>query len=137
MKGISNVHGVWGAIKPGNTDSKQNNIAYAVLFQSIPKYQILQIGDLNTAKEMWEAIKSRHLGADRVKEARLQKLIEEFDVIRMKDSVTIDNYAAKITRIKLKTSMLGEPFEEKRLVKKFLTRLPRRFIHIVASLEKF
>ncbi|XP_076907215.1 uncharacterized protein LOC143563595 [Bidens hawaiensis] len=136
MKVIFNVHGVWGAIEPDNTDSKQNNIATAVLFQSIPKDQILQIGDLNTTKEMWEAIKSRHLGADWVKEARLQTLIEEFDVMRMKDSDTIDNYATQITGIKSKASTLGEPFEEKRLVKKFLTSLPRRFIHIVASLEQ-
>ncbi|XP_076930786.1 uncharacterized protein LOC143595721 [Bidens hawaiensis] len=54
----------------------------------------------------------------------------------MKDSDTIDNYAAKLTGIKTKAASLGEPIEEKRLVKKFFTSLPRRFIHIVASLEQ-
>ncbi|XP_076951545.1 uncharacterized protein LOC143624939 [Bidens hawaiensis] len=54
----------------------------------------------------------------------------------MKDSETIDNYAAKLTGIKTKVASLGEPIEEKRLVKKFFTSLPRRFIHIVASLKQ-
>ncbi|XP_076948271.1 uncharacterized protein LOC143620460 [Bidens hawaiensis] len=136
MKVMLKIHGVWEAVEKGTTDLKLDNIATAVLFQSIPEDQILQIGDLNTAKEMWEAIKSRNLGAERAKEAKLQTLIEEFDVMRMKDLDTINNYAAKLTRIKTKAISLGEPIEEKRLVKKFFTSLQRRFIHIVASLEQ-
>ncbi|GJV57642.1 uncharacterized mitochondrial protein-like protein [Tanacetum coccineum] len=85
---------------------------------------------------MWEAIKSRNLGADRVKKARLQTLIKEFENLKMSDNDCIDAYAAKLSGIASKSATLGEVMSEHKLVKKFLTSLPRRFVHIVAALEQ-
>ncbi|GJT77998.1 uncharacterized mitochondrial protein-like protein [Tanacetum coccineum] len=58
---------VWDVVDPGLVDAQKNNIVKGVLFQSISEYLILQIGNLKTRKEMWEAIKTRNLWADRVK----------------------------------------------------------------------
>ncbi|GJY94605.1 uncharacterized mitochondrial protein-like protein [Tanacetum coccineum] len=85
---------------------------------------------------MWVAIKTFNLGADRVKEVRLQTLITEFENMKMLDNGTIDEYAAKLSGIASKSATLGEVMSEHKLVKKFLTSLPRRFIHIVATLEQ-
>ena len=77
------------------------------------------------------------MGADRVKEARLQTLMAEFDRLKMKDNDTIDNFVGKLSEIASKSSALGENIEETKLVKKFLSSLPRKkYIHIVASLEQ-
>ena len=46
-------------------------MATALIFQSIPEALVLQVGDLDTAKKVWDSIKSRYMGADRVREARL------------------------------------------------------------------
>nr|GEW83539.1 hypothetical protein [Tanacetum cinerariifolium] len=107
-----------------------------LLFQSIPEDLDLQIRNLKTGKEMWEAIKTHNLGADRVKEARLQILITEFENMNMLDNGTIDEYAAKLSGIASKSSVLGEIMSKHKLVKKFLTSLSRRFIHIVAALDQ-
>ncbi|GKD88404.1 hypothetical protein Tco_1363911, partial [Tanacetum coccineum] len=64
---------------------------------------------------MWEAIKTRNLGADRVKEARLQTLITEFDNMKMLDNGTIDEYAAKLPGIASKLATLGEVMSEHKL----------------------
>ncbi|GJT99989.1 hypothetical protein Tco_1110328 [Tanacetum coccineum] len=85
---------------------------------------------------MWEAIKTHNIGADRVKEARLQTVIMEFENLKMSDNDSIDAYAAKVSGIASKSATLEEVMSEHKLVKKFLTSLPRRFIHIVASLEQ-
>lgn len=90
MKVIFNVHQVWDAVNPGTADVKRNNVAIAILFQAIPEYLILQVGKMSTTKEIWEAIKICHLGADRVRESRLQTPINEFDNLKMKESNTID-----------------------------------------------
>ena len=112
-------------------------MATALIFQSIPETLILQVGDLDTSKKVWDAIKSRHMGADRVREARLQTLMAEFDRLRMKDTDTIDDFVGKISEISSKSSALGETIEGTKLVKKFLSSLPRKkYIHIVASLEQ-
>ncbi|KAG7557329.1 Zinc finger CCHC-type superfamily [Arabidopsis suecica] len=137
MKPMLRVNKVWEAIEPGTTDEDKNDMAKALLFQSIPEELILRVGELETAKEVWEAIKSRHVGADRVKEARLQTLTAEFDRIKMNESDTIDEFAGKLSEISTKSAALGEKIEEIKLVKKFLKCLPRKkYIHIVASLEQ-
>ncbi|GJU68363.1 uncharacterized mitochondrial protein-like protein [Tanacetum coccineum] len=85
---------------------------------------------------MWEAIKTCNLGADRIKEARLQTLIMEFENLKMSDNDTIDAYAAKLSGIASQSATLGEVMSEHKLVKNFLTSLPRCFVYIVAALEQ-
>ncbi|XP_076951118.1 uncharacterized protein LOC143624305 [Bidens hawaiensis] len=79
MEVVFGIHGVWDVIDLGSNEAKKNNITKALPFQSIPEEQILQIGNFKLAKEMWDAIKSRNMGAERVKDARLHTLIREFD----------------------------------------------------------
>ncbi|KAG7568389.1 Zinc finger CCHC-type [Arabidopsis thaliana x Arabidopsis arenosa] len=131
------VHKVWEAIEPGSEDVDKNNMASALLLQSIPEALTLQVGKLNTAKKIWDAIKSRNLGADRVKDARLQTLMGEFERIKMKESEKIDDFAGRISELSTKSASLGHDIEEPKLVKKFLNGLPRkRYIHIIAALEQ-
>lgn len=137
MKITLRLYDAWDTIDPGSTDQKKNVTAIALLFQSIPETLILQVGELTTSKEIWEAIKSRHLGADRVKEARLQTLMTEFDRLKMNDSDSVDDFAGRISGLASKATSLGEVLDESKLVKKFLKGLPRtKYIHIVASLEQ-
>lgn len=131
------VSEVWETIDPGENDTKKNNMAISLLFQSIPEALILQVGNLKTSKEVWDAIKSRHVGAERVREARLQTLHAEFDKLKMRDEDTIDIFVGKLSEIISQSASLGEVIEEPKIVKKFLKSLPRkRFIHMVASLEQ-
>jgi hypothetical protein len=74
MKAILKVYKVWSSIDPGDADERKSNMAVVLLFQSIPETLVTQIGDLPSPKAMWDAIKTRNIGVDRVKEARLQTL---------------------------------------------------------------
>ncbi|XP_076943581.1 uncharacterized protein LOC143613864 [Bidens hawaiensis] len=137
MKVLLNVHKVWNTIDSGTTDDDKNNIAIALIYQLIPEATIMQVGNLDSAKEIWNAIKTRNLVADWVKEARLQTLMNEFDGMRMKDTETIDEFVAKLSCTASKAAILGEMIEETKMVKKFLSSLPRKkFIQSVASLEQ-
>lgn len=137
MKAALKVHKAWDAIEGDLTEGDKNDMAVVLLFQSIPDVLILQVGELNTAKKFWEAIKARHVGAERVREARLQTLMSEFDRLKMKEDETIDDFGGKLSEITSKSAALGATIDEPKLVKKFLTSLPRRkYIHIVASLEQ-
>ncbi|WZZ61775.1 hypothetical protein YC2023_061882 [Brassica napus] len=137
MKVLLRVHKVWESIEPGTDNEEKKDIATALLFQSIPENLILQVGEVDSPKEIWEAVKSRNLGAERVKEARLQTLMNEFERIRMNDTDSIDIFTGKISKLASKSAVLGQAMEEPKLVKKFLNSLPRRkYIHIIASLEQ-
>ena len=137
MKIALKVNKVWETIDPANKVEEKNDIAIALVFQSIHEALTLQVGDLDTAKGVWDAIKARHVGAERVREARLQTLIAEFDKLKMKEGDTIDVFVGKLSEISSKSASLGEIIEESKHVKKFLKSLPRkRYIHIIASLEQ-
>lgn len=63
--------------------------------------------------------------------------MNEFERLKMKDAEKIDDFSGKLAEIASKSAALGVSIEESKLVKKFLTSLPRRkYIHIVASLEQ-
>lgn len=58
MKILLKVHEAWEVTETGAEDIKKNNMAIALIFQSIPETLILQIGELDNANKVWEAIKS-------------------------------------------------------------------------------
>ncbi|XP_042755735.1 uncharacterized protein LOC122196652 [Lactuca sativa] len=138
MKVVLRIHKAWTVIDPGTEKNEEKYyLAIGLLYQAIPEDLIMQIGDVESAKGLWESIKARYVGADRVKEARLQTLNAEFDRLKMQESETIDSYAGKLSGIASKSAALGETIDESKLVKKFLKTLPRsKFNQIVASLEQ-
>lgn len=137
MKILLKVHEAWEVVETGAEDAKKNNMAIALMFQSIPETLVLQYGELGSAQKVWEAIKTRHMGADRVKEARLSTLQADFDRLKMKDTDTIDVFVGKLSEIASNSASLGENIDESKLVKKFLHSLPRKkFLHMVASIEQ-
>ncbi|XP_076917017.1 uncharacterized protein LOC143576926 [Bidens hawaiensis] len=136
-RAIFNVYGMWDAIELGiGVDAKIDNIAIALLFQSIPEEQIMQVGNLGSAEEMWEVINTRHLGIERVWEARLQTLLLELYPLKMKDSSSVDDFMSNLLGISSKATSLGSTIEETRLAKKFLNWLPKQFIQMVDSIEQ-
>jgi len=139
MRRALKVHKTWDVIEKVTEpfDEDKSDVACTLLFQSIPESLALRIGELETAKEVWDSIKARHVGVERVNDARLQTLMAEFDRLKMKDSQNIDDFAGKLSEISVKSAALGVIIEESRLVKKFLKSVPRkRYIHIVAALEQ-
>ncbi|KAJ9559933.1 hypothetical protein OSB04_005093 [Centaurea solstitialis] len=138
MKVVLRIHKVWIVIDPGIEENEEKDcLAMGLLYQALPESLIMQIGDVESSKALWHAIKARHVGADRVKEARIQTLTAEFDRLKMMESETIDSFAGQLSGIASKSAALGEVIDESKMVKKFLKTLPRSmFIHIIASLEQ-
>ncbi|XP_048619919.1 uncharacterized protein LOC125590400 [Brassica napus] len=131
------LYEVWDTIDLWSDNAKKNNMAIALIFQSVPEALTLQIGEHDTSKKIWEAIKSPNLGVDRVREARLQILMSEFDKLKMAYTDTLDDYAGKLSDLASRAAALGEITEESKMVKKFLKGLLRtKFINIVALLKQ-
>lgn len=69
MRVLLRVHKVWEIVETKIEKDDRNDVAMALLFQSIPETLTLQVGELGTAKKVWDAIRARYVGAERVKEA--------------------------------------------------------------------
>lgn len=87
-------------------NDKRDKTALAYLFQSLPEDQVLQVANCKSAKEVWDALKTRNIGVDRVQKAKLQTLKSEFEILQMEKDDTIDSFTAKMTSITSKMKVL-------------------------------
>ncbi|GJV99399.1 ribonuclease H-like domain, reverse transcriptase, RNA-dependent DNA polymerase [Tanacetum coccineum] len=140
MQIILEANGLWEMIEPNDKtqgDNKKDKTAIAFLYQALPEEQLLQITKHKTAKAIWDALKTRHIGEERVQQARLQTLKSEFEMLYMKEDETIDTFTAKLTTIVNKAASLGHTMEDETLVRKLLNVVPDRYLQIVASIEQY
>ncbi|GKA09506.1 zinc finger, CCHC-type containing protein [Tanacetum coccineum] len=139
IKVILEAHGLWEAIEPKeNTqvDDKKDKATTAFLYQALTEDVILQVAGCETAKELWESLKRRHVGEEKVQQARLQSLMIGFQTLQMKEDDTVDAFTAKLNGYATKAKELGKTLDESLLVRKLLDSTPDRFIQIVASIEQ-
>ncbi|XP_035845706.1 uncharacterized protein LOC118479298 [Helianthus annuus] len=140
IKTILEANGLWETIEPSENatvDTKKDKSAIAYLFQAIPEDVVLQVASCKTAKEIWDNLKVRHVGVDRVQKARMHTLLSEFELLQMKEDDTIDEFTAKINSIVTRASEYGRTLNQSTLVRKLLNAVPDRFIQIVASIEQY
>jgi hypothetical protein len=86
------------------------------------------LGVKKTIKEAWEAVKSMRVGAERVKEANAQRLLQEFENIAFKDGETVDEFAMRINALAADLRTSGETIDDSQVVKKMLRVLPHRYL---------
>lgn len=81
-------------------------------------------------------VKKGHVGAEQVREARLQTLMTKFDRNKMKEEDTFCVFVGKLSENTSKTASLGETIEETKRVRRFLKSSPKkRYIHIIRDLH--
>jgi len=81
------------------------------------------------------AVKSMRQGADRVKEAHAQCLLQEFENFACKDGELVDDFAMQISTLAAELRVLGETMPENKVARKLLRSLPRHFSQIGVSIE--
>ncbi|MFS7888214.1 putative RNA-directed DNA polymerase [Helianthus anomalus] len=140
IKTILEANGLWETIEPAENatvDTKKDKSAIAYLFQAIPEDVVLQVASCKTAKEIWDNLKVRHVGVDRVQKARMHTLLSEFELLQMRDDDTIDSFTARINSIVTRATEVGTTLSQPTLVRKLLNGVPNKFTQIVASMEQY
>ena len=118
-------------------DEKKNKIARAQLLGALSEDILLQVSGKKTAKEVWDSLKTRFVGANRVKAARLSTLRGEFDKLYMAEGELLDDYAGKISGMAARYASLGSTLGDAAMVKKLLDTVPDRLYTAVAGIEQF
>ncbi|GAU40904.1 hypothetical protein TSUD_297090 [Trifolium subterraneum] len=142
----------WSLIETGvvialaNVTAEQRNLANAskltdlkvknYLFQSIDRSILETILERNTAKDIWDAMRTKYQGSTRVKRAQLQALRKDFEVLAMGDSETIDEYFARTMAIANKMTSYGERVTQVTIVEKILRSLTAKFNFVVCSIKQ-
>nr|GEW70452.1 putative zinc finger, CCHC-type [Tanacetum cinerariifolium] len=103
MKKILMANEVWGLIEGTSTskdiDVKKDSSASAYLFQGLPEDLQMQVAGCETAKEIWNSLKSRFIGTEDAQQAHSQQLKSEFERLVMKEDESIDSFAGKLMMV--------------------------------------
>nr|GEW02553.1 zinc finger, CCHC-type [Tanacetum cinerariifolium] len=140
MQIILEANGLWEKIEPNEktqADNKKDKTAIVFIYQALLEEQLLQITKHITTKAIWDALKTRHTGEERVQQARLQTLKSDFEMLQMKEDETIDTFNTKLTTLVNKAASLGHIMEDETLVRKLLNAVPDRYLEIVTSIEQY
>ncbi|GJX50527.1 hypothetical protein Tco_0277372 [Tanacetum coccineum] len=139
MKKILMANGVWDLIEGTSTskeiDVKKDSSASAYLFQGLPEDLQMQVAGCETAKEIWDSLKSRFIGTEDIQQAHSQQLKSEFERLLMKEDESIDSFARKLMSIITKAATCGLTFDEQTKVRKVLNVVPDKFLPVVATIE--
>ncbi|XBH88909.1 hypothetical protein VPH35_080912 [Triticum aestivum] len=140
MEAYMRAQGVWDAVGAKDhpkVSARKNQMALAAIYQAIPEGTLFLLSQKKTAKSAWEALKTMHIGDQRLRDAKLQTLKLEFEALRMKETDSIDDFAVRLTTVVNKIHTLGERIEEPYTVKKFLRAVPNKHIQIASTIEQF
>lgn len=90
----------------------------------------------DTSKDLWESMKKKYQGNERVKSAQLQRLQRSFEVLEMKRGEKIEENISRVTEITNNMRNLGEEMLDSKIVEKILQTLTAKFTYIVCAIEE-
>nr|GEX29343.1 putative zinc finger, CCHC-type [Tanacetum cinerariifolium] len=140
MEAIMDAQRLWEFIEPAAgvaADKKKSKLAHAFIFQAISEDILMQVAKKKTAHEVWESLKTRFVGADRVQKARLPTLKSEFEALRMKEGESIDEYARKLYGMISNYNSVGATLNDKELVRKLFNTVTEKYIKLIASMKQY
>ncbi|CAL8125961.1 unnamed protein product [Prunus armeniaca] len=106
------------------------------LFQAIDRVILETILKKDTAKDIWDSMKTKYQGTARVKRAQLQALRKEFEIFHMKEGESVNDYFARTLVIANKMRIHGEKMEDVAVIEKILRSMTRKFDYVVCSIEE-
>lgn len=106
------------------------------LYQSIDRVTFEQILDRRTSRIIWESMKRKFGGSDRVKKSLLQKLRRDFEVLEMRESETVKEYFTRVLAVTNQMRSNGEIMNDSKVVEKILRTLSEKFMYVVVSIEE-
>jgi hypothetical protein len=117
------AQGLWHAVEPEEEDVIEyhdDRLAFAVILRAVQPEMLSSLATKRTAQSAWEAIKSRRIGVQRVRDANAEQLRKEFDQIRFKYGESVDDFSMRLTGLTNNIVVLGGKITEPEIVKKML-----------------
>ncbi|XP_015089733.1 uncharacterized protein LOC107032670 [Solanum pennellii] len=84
-----------------------------------------RVSACESAKEIWDCLKTTHEGTEQVKESKIDILTSRYENFKMKEGETIHDMFTKLSSITNELRSLGEPISMTKQVRKVLQILPK------------
>jgi hypothetical protein len=126
---------LWEAIEEDHVARVDDMKTLAALLRSTPEDMHCMLIGKGSAKAAWEAIRVQYQGPDRVRDGRVRRLRTEFETVAFKNGEKIQDFALRISNLAAALRSLGDTIGEEKIVRKFLSVVPRQFLQIAFSME--
>ena len=83
-----------------------------MIYSAVPEDVLAQLDNKATTKETWESLRTKNVGVERVKKAKIQTLKHEFEMLMMWEEVSVADFVAKLTKLVSYMQILGEKIAE-------------------------
>lgn len=100
------------------------------LFQAIDRTILETILHKNTSKQIWNSMKKKYEGNERVKRSILQALRKEFETLEIKSGEGVSDYFSRVMSVSNKMRVHGEQMRDVTIVEKILRSLSDKFNYI-------
>ncbi|KAL8132344.1 hypothetical protein AgCh_008002 [Apium graveolens] len=95
-----------------------------------------RISTAATSKEAWSTLNTTYKGEHKVKMIRLQALRGEFELLRMKETESVEDYFNRVVSISNQLMVNGEELKDQRIIEKILRSMSKKYEHIVVAIDE-
>ncbi|TXG47198.1 hypothetical protein EZV62_026492 [Acer yangbiense] len=123
-------------MKQHEEEKMKRDKAVTCLYSALSDSVFTSIMHLDTAKLIWDELKERFEGNERVRSVKLLTLKREFEMLRMKEGETFKDYSSKLSELVNQMRLYGDTIEDHKVVEKMLVSLPDKFEAKVSAIEE-
>ncbi|KAL4354255.1 hypothetical protein GQ457_06G039790 [Hibiscus cannabinus] len=109
--------------------------ALSIIHAAVTETIFTRIMACETGKEAWDRLRDEFQGSEKTKQMQVLNIRREYEMLRMKESESVKEYADRLMKIVNQIRLFGEDLPEKRVVEKVLVSLPEKFEAKISSLE--
>ncbi|GAV67712.1 UBN2 domain-containing protein, partial [Cephalotus follicularis] len=115
---------------------QMNAKAKHMIICAINSNEFNRVSSYVSAKEMWDRFEVTYEGTNRVKEAKINILVHEYEMFTMHDNEDIKTMFTRFTNITNALQALDKVYTNTEMVRKILRCLPRMWIPKVTAIEE-
>ena len=101
-----------GEFKKGGAQRRRDCQTATIIYSAMPMDLMQHLISKETAKDVWETIRTLQLGHERVREASLQTMMKNYENLQMGDDESVEQFAARVVPLVNGIRTLGEEIEE-------------------------
>jgi hypothetical protein len=88
---------LWRAVSIDTEDEEEDQLAMEGILKAVPAEYRIALGNKDSAKEAWDALKSMRLGGERACKAKSQQLRREYKALEFKDGEVVEDFVLRLT----------------------------------------
>ncbi|KAJ6727747.1 ZINC FINGER CCHC-TYPE-RELATED [Salix koriyanagi] len=92
--------------------------------------------NLETPKQIWDKLQVEFEGSNRDKTVKLLAFKREFELMKMKDHESVKVYSSRLMNVVNQMRLLGETFEDHKIVEKLMMSVPEKFEAKISAIEE-